>query len=168
MTAPQWQENIQALTSVSGASTDASVVDPTAAASAVALLKGLINANTDNVTLFASGVVTTNSNSADTVNYRARGAKVFIATGSFGSGASGIVVTIQGKDPVSGNYYDILASAAVSANGFQPVLTVYPGLAAIANQVVSDVIPKTWRVKYTAANWGTGGSTLGISCAMIV
>jgi hypothetical protein len=43
MTAPQWQENIDAMNTAQGAKTDASVTDPTASASEIALLKGIIS-----------------------------------------------------------------------------------------------------------------------------
>ncbi len=131
-----------------------------------------LNANVDNYILLASGVITANGHSFDAINGRGRGVKVFIKTGTFGSGASAITVKIQGKDPVSGVYYDILTSASLSASAditsAANLLTVYPGLTPAANQVVSDVLPPTWRVSYQASSWGSGGSTLGIACAMIV
>lgn len=123
--------------------------------------------NLDNFVLQASGAITTNGNSFDVVNYNARGVKVFITTGAFGSGASTITVSIQGKDPVSTNYYTALTSASLTASAFT-VLTVYPGIAVTANVTASDVIPRTWRVAWAATAWGTSGSTLGISCALIL
>jgi len=124
--------------------------------------------NYDGLILLTSAAITTNSNSADMGNTRWRGAKIFITTGSFGAGASAITVKIQGKDPTSGNYYDILTSASLSASGFT-VLTVYPtGIASVANVTAVDVLPKSWRITYQASAWGTGGSTLGISAAMCI
>lgn len=123
--------------------------------------------NIDNFVLQASGVITANGNSFDAVNYNGKGLKLFIKTGAFGSGASAITVTIQGKDPVSISYYSILTSASLTASTFT-VLSVYPGLTASANVTANDVLPRTWNVAWNAANWGTGGSTLGISCAMIL
>lgn len=123
--------------------------------------------NQDNITLLASGAVSANGQSADQTNVNARGVKVYIATGAFGTGESTMTVTIQGKDPVSGQYFAILQSAQLSASGFV-VLTVYPGIAAAANVSASDVLPRTWRVSFNATNWGTGGSTLGIACAYLV
>lgn len=129
--------------------------------------------NVDNITLLASGVVTANGVSSDQTNLGARGIKLFIVTGSFGASESTMTVTIQGKDPVSGVYYTILTSASLVASkdpssAAGNLLTVYPGMTAVANQVASDVLPKSWRVSYSAANWGTGGSTLGIAAALIV
>jgi hypothetical protein len=123
--------------------------------------------NQDNITLLASGVITSNGNSIDQTNFNARGLKLFIAPGTFGAGASAITVTLQGKDPVSGSYYTILTSASLTASTFA-VLSVYPGLTASANVTANDVLPRTWRVTYQASNWGTGGSTLGIACAVLL
>ena len=58
--------------------------------------------------------------------------------------------TIQGKD-AAGTYYDILASAAVTAIS-TTVLRVYPGLVAVANGAISFPLPKTWRVEAVAAD----------------
>ena len=165
--------NLDSLVAAIGAIGNTSVTDPTQNATVVSAIKGLINVNVDNYVLLASGVVTANNNSFDAVNYRGRGLKLFIATGAFGASESTMTVTIQGKDIASGTYYNILTSASLSTNtnpgnSVGNILTVYPGLTAVANQVVSDILPKTWRVTYQASNWGTGGSTLGIAAAIIV
>lgn len=123
--------------------------------------------NADNLTLLASGVVTANGQSSDQTNTNYRGVKVYIATGTFGASESTMTVKIRGKDPVSGSYFDVLASTSLTASGFT-VLTVYPGIAVTANVSASDVLPRTWRVEYAASNWGTGGSTLGIACAYLM
>lgn len=123
--------------------------------------------NADGVVLITSAALTTNTNASDQTNSRYKGVVVFITPGAFGSGASAVVVTIEGKDPVSGNYYTILASASLSANTFT-TLTVFPGAVAVNNSIANAVLPKTWRVKATASNWGTGGSTLGVSCSLSV
>lgn len=62
-----------------------------------------------------------------------------------------ITVKIQGKDPLSGKYYDLITSAAITAVG-TTVLKVYPGITAAANLAVSDVLPPTWRVSIAHAN----------------
>lgn len=165
--------NLDSLVASIGAVGSTAVTDPTLSATVIAALKGILNVNVDNYILLASGVVTANGNSFDAINYRGRGVKVFITTGAFGASESAMTITVQGKDPVSGNYYNILTSASLTANSNPSnsvgnILTIYPGLTAVANQVVSDILPKTWRVIYQATAWGTSGSTLGISCSMIV
>lgn len=124
------------------------------------------NTNTDNIVLLASTAISANNHSSDMTNLRCRGIKLYIATGAFGTGASAITVTIQGKDPVSGSYYTILTSASLVASSFS-VLSVYPGLTASANVAANDVLPPTYRISYQATAWGTSGSTLGIACALI-
>ena len=118
--------------------------------------------NTDSVVALTSAAITSNSHSSDQTNTGARGVIVAIAPGTFGSGANAIIVTIEGKDPTSGTYYTILASAALVDSTFTRLL-VYPGMAAAANVSANTPLPKTWRVRWDATAWGTGGSTLGIS-----
>lgn len=65
--------------------------------------------------------------------------------------APALTVTIQGKDPQSGKYYTLLASAAITTVS-TTVLKVYPGLAAAANASVSDVLPQKWRVSVAAGD----------------
>jgi len=62
-----------------------------------------------------------------------------------------VTVTIQGKDPLSGKYYTILASTALAAVA-TTVLKVYPGLPVAANSTANDILPRDWRVAITLAN----------------
>lgn len=128
---------------------------------------GNLKDNQDGIVLLASGIITANGNSADQVNNNCKGIILFITPGAFGATESAMTVTIEGKDPVSGAYYTILQSAALVAST-AVILRVYPGLTASANLIASDVLPPTWRVIWAATAWGTGGSTLGISAAIIV
>ena len=123
--------------------------------------------NQDGIVLLASAAITANANTNNQVNSFYRGIKVYIAPGSFGAGASAIVVKVQGFDPVSLNYFDILASASLTASTFA-TLTVYPGVTASSNVAISDVLPRSWRVTWVASSWGTGGSTLGIAAMLII
>lgn len=56
-----------------------------------------------------------------------------------------IVVTIQGKDAASGDYYTLLAGASISTATTQ-TLKVGPLLAAVSNVTALDYLPKTIRV----------------------
>lgn len=70
--------------------------------------------------------------------------------------------TVEGKDPVSGKYYTILQTAALSAVS-TTVLRVHPAMVAVANLTASDMLPETLRV--TATIGGTGPSvtaTVGV------
>ena len=92
---------------------------------------------------------TVSQNTFDLTNPNSRGMKLFVNMVAVGTGS--VTVTIQGKDPVSGNYYTILASAAITVNGFT-TYTVYPGAPITANVSVNDVLPRVWRVLATANN----------------
>ena len=117
--------------------------------------------NAEDRTLISDVLGTTNKQSADQVNYGARGIKVVVDITAF-AGTS-ITVTIEGKDPVSGKYFTLLASAALVATG-TTILTVYPGLTAAANVTASDVLPRNWRVKttgtYNNTTYTITGSTI--------
>ncbi len=58
-----------------------------------------------------------------------------------------ITAKIQGVSPV-GTYYDLLTSAAITGTGLT-VLTVYPGMAVVSNQSVSQPAPRRFRVVMT-------------------
>lgn len=108
-----------------------------------------------------SGVgATTSQNSADLTNADGRGVKVFVNVTSAGTGS--ITVAVQAKDPASGTYATLLASAAIVANGLA-LLTVYPGLPATANVSANDVLPRQWRVAVTANNANPVNYTVGAS-----
>lgn len=92
---------------------------------------------------------TVSQTSSDMRNEWGRGAKVYINVSNAGTGS--VTFTLQGKDTSSGQYYTILATAAIVANGFT-VLTVYPGAPVTANVSASDLLPYTWRILATANN----------------
>lgn len=123
--------------------------------------------NQDGIVLLKSAAITANGNTDIQANSFYRGIKVYIAPGTFGSGASAITVKVQGFDPISLSYFDVLTSASLTASTFA-LLTVAPGVTASANVAISDVLPRSWRVTWQASAWGTGGSTLGIACALIL
>ena len=103
---------------------------------------------------------TASVNSADQVNAYGRGVKVFVNTTAIGTGS--ITVTIQAKDPASGAYTTLLASAAIVTNT-TAVLTVYPGITATGNVSASDVLPRQWRIAVTANNANPANYTIGAS-----
>lgn len=99
------------------------------------------------VTVLASAVRAATNNSVDLKNKNYRGLHLVIDM-TVVPGVDTVTFTIQGKDPLSGKYYTILASAAIVAVS-TVVLKVYPGLTAAANLVASDVLPEDWRVLAT-------------------
>lgn len=58
---------------------------------------------------------------------------------------------IQAKDPVSGNYYDLLVGPALSSTG-TTVLKIGAGFVPTANASAADFLPKTWRVQMNGAS----------------
>lgn len=102
------------------------------------------------LTPFASAARTATGNSGDLYNGQHRGLHLVIDVTAIVSTPS-VVFTIQGKDDLSGQYYTILASAAITGTG-TTVLRVYPGLTASANVTANDALPLTWRVLATHGN----------------
>lgn len=109
-------------------------------------------ANTD-ITVLSSAARTATGQSADQTNHNARGLHLVIDVTAVSGTSPTLVVTIQGKDALSGKYYTVLASASITAVG-TTVLRVGPGLTAAANTVANDIMPRTWRIDYTI-----GGTT---------
>jgi hypothetical protein len=98
------------------------------------------------LTLLASATRTSTTSSPDQVNISGVGLVVYLNV-SGASGTGGLTVFLQGKDPVSGNYFTLdHATAAVTANG-QYLYSLYPGLSAEGTQGWSAVLPATWRVQ---------------------
>ena len=93
----------------------------------------------------------------DLQNLSHKGCKLAINIAAVGGTGPQLVVTIQGKDPVSGQYYTILASVALTVAG-ETVLTVYPGVAVTANVSASDYLSPTWRVQAVVS--GTTSPTI--------
>lgn len=99
------------------------------------------------LTLTAAGAGTTNS--ADQSGYNAsRVSCVFRQSASGGTPST--TFAIQGKDSVSGQYYTILTSAAITGNSVNPIY-VGAGLATTANVSAAVPISRFWRVTATVA-----------------
>lgn len=69
------------------------------------------------------------------------------------SGAGSLTPSIQGKDPASGNYYDILTATAVTATG---TYTYYVGPSTGTNAALTKTVavglPSPWRVSVAVGN----------------
>lgn len=89
--------------------------------------------------------LTVNSQPFQNTNYR--GLHVTINVSGYTSGQ--YIPHIQGLDPVSGAWYDILVGSGsniLNAAG-EYVLKVYPGSGAIPGGAASDIVPVAWRVQ---------------------
>lgn len=116
-----------------------------------------------NLTILSSAARTSSPTVTDQINYNARGLIVVVDVTAY-TGSSTMVITIEGKDNISGKYYTLLASAAISGTG-TTILRVYPGLTAATNLVASDVVPRTFRIK--SMHTGSDSITYSIGCAVI-
>lgn len=112
----------------------------------------------DNISILASSSRTTTQTSADQTNPYARGIAVVLDMTVVGTGS--VTLAIQGKDPVSGKYVVLLTGAAVTTNSTN-TYRIYPGLTAVANATVSDVLWRTWRVVVTANNANAATYSVG-------
>ena len=106
---------------------------------------------------------TASQNSPDLLNPYGRGVKVVVNTTAIGTGS--ITVAVQAKDPGSGVYVTLLASAVIITN-VVTVLTVYPGIAVTANVSARDVLPRQWRVSVTANNANPANYSVG-ACVIV-
>lgn len=95
--------------------------------------------------LITHTAASTGATRADLDGTNSKGLLLYIHVSAITGTAPTLTVTIQGKSPVSAQYYTILASTAITATGLT-VLRVYPGLTAAANAVASDLLPSTFRV----------------------
>lgn len=115
----------------------------------------------ENICPFPSAARTATSNSIDFTNFDKSGCHVVIDVTAVTSTPS-VVFTLQGKDAVSGKYYTILASSAISTTG-TTVLKVFKGATASANAVANDLLPRTWRVVATHGNANSITYSVGVS-----
>ena len=100
-----------------------------------------------NQNLLAMNVVasTASVNGDDMTNLSGAGAVFLVNITTLTGTSPTLTFTIQGKHPVSGVTYTILTSAVFAATGAN-LLRVFPGLGAVANQAVNDILPRTFRV----------------------
>jgi hypothetical protein len=112
------------------------------------------------VQLLASAARTTTQTSTDIINYNGRGIKVWLIVTVAGTGS--ITLAINAKDPGSVAFYPLLTGAAVTTISNNPY-TLYPGLTAVANQTVNDILPRTFQIVVTANNANSMTYSVGYS-----
>lgn len=117
----------------------------------------------ENIPILPSLARTATVTGDDIKNLLSRGLHLIIDVTSITSTPS-VVPKIQGKDPVSGKYYDLLTGAAITATG-TTVLKLFPSATASANVAVNDFLPSVFRVVMTHAN--SNSITYSISANML-
>lgn len=70
-----------------------------------------------------------------------------------------VTFAINGVEPISGNTYNILTSAAITATG-TTVLRVHPSLTAAANTIAKDILPGAMSI--TATHGDTDSITYSV------
>lgn len=116
-------------------------------------------------TLVTHSAAAAGVNGSDVSDPLARGLIVGINVTAITGTSPTVTVTVQGKDPHSGTYYTVLASAAITAAGYTELI-VCPGTTAAANVAVSRPIPITWRV-ITAIGGTTPAVTATVSAQTV-
>jgi hypothetical protein len=102
--------------------------------------------------LLPSAARTATATSAEQVNQEDYAGLLVVFDITVLTAGASLVAKIQGKDPAgSGNWYDIISSAAKTAVGTS-VLEISPELTAAANVVANDHAPHNWRVVVTPAD----------------
>ena len=105
----------------------------------------------------------TTLNSSTYTNTNCKGAHFIVNLSSYTSG--NVTVHIQGQDPVSASWYDILVSPAISSTTGSPyIMKVYPGATILANYSTSDFLPYTWRVQLVGASTPSMTLSVGANC----
>lgn len=113
--------------------------------------------NTD-TELLASAARTTTQTSADLVNYNAKALQVVLDMTTVGTGS--VTVSIDMKDTASGKYINLLTGAAITTNSTNRY-RVGPNLAAVANSVAQDYMPRVFRIVVTANNANSATYSVG-------
>ena len=115
-------------------------------------------------TPFGTALRTTAQVSALLTNWNHRGV-LFVANVSVASGTGGLTFIVEGSDEGTPTYYPILQSVPITAVGIV-VLRVYPGIAAVANQAASDVIPKHIRLRVAVGD--ASPYTYFVTCTLLL
>jgi hypothetical protein len=125
--------------------------------------------NNNEPSVLASAARTTSANSADLVNYNARGVRLFLDVSAQSGTTPTLDVKVQVKDSVSGLYVDLPGAAFAQNIGTvqTKILDIYPGLAAATGAAVNEMLSRTWRVVATIGGV-TPSFTFSVSSAYIL
>jgi hypothetical protein len=108
------------------------------------------------VSVEASSAKTANGNSAAAiVNHNARGVALLVNVTAATGTTPTLVVRVQVQDPVGSGWVDLPGAATASITGTGlTLLTIYPGIAAVANSAINQPLPRNYRLA-----WVVGGTT---------
>jgi hypothetical protein len=114
---------------------------------------------------------TATTSSADQTNYNAKGVLVYLNV-TAASGTGGLQVQVQGKDPVSGNYYNLTSAptAVIATTGSTPKVYAmgpsYFSTGGAVTQNTTQALPRTWRVQVVAGD--ASSYTYSVSASVIL
>jgi hypothetical protein len=114
-----------------------------------------------NKSLYQSEARTASPASVSIVDDEVTGIQVIIDTTAVAATPS-VVPTIDGFDPLSGKWYNILTGAAI-ATVSTVVLRIHPDLVAVANLTAADFLPKKYRVVMTHGDADSITYTVGVN-----
>lgn len=123
-------------------------------------------------TALATAARTATTNSADLVNYNAKGVQIAIDITVTPNNAETLTMAVQVKDQLSGKYVTITAFATILASGLGAapttatfIYTMYPGgaeTAAVGNHEVQSLpIPRNWRIQVVHSSTTAWNYTVG-------
>lgn len=118
------------------------------------------------IVLLSSAARTATTTTSPQQNLKARGV-LLVLNVTIASGAGGLTLRIQYKDPVSGNWGNLNSAPTTITAAAQLLYVLYPGVTATngnAQQVVSFPLPRDWRVSITHGD----GSSYTYSLAAVL
>jgi hypothetical protein len=127
--------------------------------------------NNYEVTALASAARTAAVNSADLVNFNARGVVVTIDI-TAGGGAGSLTVKLTGKDQVSGKYVTLFSTGALAAPGVSTYsFQVFPGATPVAQVSGTPatvgkadfLVPRIWRIEVTVGDTTSYTYSIGVN-----
>lgn len=101
--------------------------------------------NRNTIAVYTSAARTASPTPSTLLNRFERGVQVIVDVTAI-TDTPTVVFNVQGKDAVSGKWYTLLASAAVTGIS-TTVLRVEPGSTEAANTVAAAGVPRVWRVQ---------------------
>jgi len=114
-------------------------------------------------TYLISAARTITQTSADIIVFNAKKLSVVLNMTVVGTGS--VTVRIQGRDAISGVYFDLLVGLPITTNSFNRY-RVGEVLAAIANSVAQDYLPRIIRIVVTANNANTATYSVGYNLGL--
>lgn len=103
---------------------------------------------------------------ADQLNVNGRGVQVGVNITAGTGTTPTLQITVEGKDSASGTYYQLFASAGLTAAPGFTLLSVYPGLLGSAT-AGNQTLPRTWRIR-TVIGGVTPSITATVGATVII